>query len=129
MSQEGEKMKELLVITKSKKLAIDIYEITKSLPNSENYGLKSQMQRSAVSIVSNLAEGKERGDKEFIRFIKIARGNLAELKIQLDIACEVYFENLTFYDTVKFQSMTYDCIEEIGKMTYGLMLKLKSGGS
>jgi hypothetical protein len=66
------------------KLAVDlataIYELTKHLPAEERYGLSIQLQRAAVSIASNIAEGAARGSrKDFIRFLRIATGSASEL--------------------------------------------------
>ena len=67
-------------------LAVDIYAILKEC---REYGLKDQMQRAAVSIASNIAEGSERGGKDFARFLRIAGGSAAELRTQLYIARKV----------------------------------------
>ena len=72
------------------RLARQIYEITQSMPESERFGLYSQMRRSAVSIASNIAEGAGRGTKlEFRRFLQIARGSLTELDTQVWIASDM----------------------------------------
>lgn len=64
-----------------------IYESSSSFPESENYGLKSQMRRAAVSIPSNIAEGAARtGTKEFLQYLSISRGSLSEVETQLLIA-------------------------------------------
>ena len=77
-------------------LVKSIYEITKSFPNSECYGLTSQIRRAAVSIPSNIAEGHTRGHKaEFRQFVFIALGSLAELETQVIIAHELgYLESI-----------------------------------
>lgn len=67
-------------------LAVFVYE---SLRDSRDFGLRDQMQRSAVSIPSNIAEGYERTDKDFIRFLSIAKGSAAELCTQAYIAAKV----------------------------------------
>jgi len=64
------------------------YQLIKLLPKEENYALADQMRRAAVSIPSNIAEGQGRGTaKEFIRFLYIARGSQAELKLSYIFVC------------------------------------------
>ncbi|MDZ8262607.1 four helix bundle protein [Nostoc sp. ChiQUE01b] len=71
-------------------LAKKCYELTKHFPNSEIYGLTSQIRRSAVSVPSNIAEGYGRVSKaEYVRFLQISLGSLRELDTQLIIAKEV----------------------------------------
>ncbi|MBK1986586.1 four helix bundle protein [Sphaerospermopsis aphanizomenoides BCCUSP55] len=71
-------------------LAINCYKLTKLFPQSELYGLTSQIRRSSVSVASNIAEGYGRRSKpEYIQFLHIALGSLRELDTQLIIAKEV----------------------------------------
>jgi len=74
---------ELEVWKRACQLAVRIYEV---LRDCRDYGMKDQMQRAAVSIASNIAEGCERGGKDFMRFLTIARGSAAELRTQIYIA-------------------------------------------
>jgi four helix bundle protein len=68
-------------------LTVEIYRVTGGFPRNETYGLASQMRRAAVSVPSNIAEGKgHRSDPEFVRFLLHARGSLLELQTQLLIA-------------------------------------------
>jgi four helix bundle protein len=67
-------------------LAVRIYS---DLSDCRDFALRDQMQRAAVSIASNIAEGAERGPKEFARFLSIARGSAAELRTQTYIAAKV----------------------------------------
>jgi four helix bundle protein len=68
-------------------LADTIYTLTASFPKSEVYGLSSQMQRAAVSVPSNIAEGSGKGsDRDFARFLSISLGSLFELETQIEIA-------------------------------------------
>ena len=72
---------------KSKELAIAIFQVTDRDPLRRNWGLCDQMQRAAVSVPSNIAEGEERGtNRDALRFLYISKGSLAELRTQLDIA-------------------------------------------
>ena len=77
----------LKVWKRASRLAVSVY---RALKNSRDFGLKDQMTRAAVSIPSNIAEGYDRGtDKEFIRYLNIAKGSAAELRTQLYIAKEI----------------------------------------
>lgn len=68
-------------------LADTIYTLTASFPKTEIYGLSSQMQRAAVSVPSNIAEGSGKGsDRDFARFVSISLGSLFELETQVEIA-------------------------------------------
>lgn len=82
---------DLNVWKKSIALTSNVYQLCKELPSSEKFGICSQIQRSAVSIPSNIAEGHERHNlKEYIHFLGIARGSAAELETQLIIVKNVY---------------------------------------
>jgi four helix bundle protein len=77
---------ELDVWKRACSLAVKIYELMR---DCKDYGMKDQMQRAAVSIASNIAEGAERGGRDFIRFLIIARSSSAELRTQVYIATKV----------------------------------------
>lgn len=89
MKAEGRSLsyRDLLVWQKSMNLTKQIYVLTNLFPKEETYGLTSQIRRCAVSIPSNIAEGKRRNsDKEFVRFLQISLGSLYELQTQLELA-------------------------------------------
>lgn len=74
----------------SRKLATDVYKLTKNFPKEEIFGLTAQIRRCAVSIPSNIAEGAARsGPREFAQFLSIARGSASELDTQLLIAADL----------------------------------------
>jgi four helix bundle protein len=75
-----------------KKLVIDVYQATQSLPKDESYGLMPQMRRATVSIPSNIAEGFNRfHNNEYRQFLYIALGSCAELETQIEIAFELKY--------------------------------------
>jgi len=84
--------KELRVWQEAMKLAIEVYHQTAGFPKHEVYGLSQQMRRAAVSVPSNIAEGKgHRSDREFTHFLFHARGSLLELQTQILIAQELQY--------------------------------------
>jgi four helix bundle protein len=88
----GHSYRELIAWQKAKALAIKMYRVSDTFPNSELYGLKSQTRRAAVSVASNIAEGQGRKTPgEFAQFLGNARGSLLELQTQIDIAAELGF--------------------------------------
>ena len=79
--------KNLDVWKQARSLAISVYKVCDKDPLRRSWGLCDQMQRAAISIPSNIAEGDERGtNKDALRFLFISKGSLAELRTQLDIA-------------------------------------------
>nr|WP_321407052.1 four helix bundle protein [uncultured Carboxylicivirga sp.] len=84
--------KELQIWQKSRVLVKDIYKLTSDFPQSEVYGLVSQMRRASVSIPSNIAEGAGRKtNKEFSRFLEIAYSSALELETQLYLSFDLEF--------------------------------------
>ncbi len=78
----------------SMELVNHVYRITRNFPQQERFGLTQQLQRAAISIPSNIAEGAARnGNREFRHFITIARGSLSEVDTQLDIALQLDYLN------------------------------------
>ena len=99
-------------------LVEEIYRLLKKLPKEETYALADQMRRAAVSIPSNIAEGQSRGAKEFIQFLKVARGSRAELETQLLIC-----ERLNYLTRADIES-SLNLLEEISKMLSALIKHL-----
>ena len=81
---------DLVVWQRAMVLVRNVYAITRSFPTDERFGLTAQLRRSAVSIPSNIAEGHERETTgDYIRFVSIAEGSLAEARTQLRIAADL----------------------------------------
>ena len=100
----------------SMELAKSVYQMTAAFPAEERYGLAQQIRRAAVSIPSNIAEGAGRnGVKEYVHFIGISRGSLAELETQMQLAVMLGF---TTADHAAF-----DIADHTGKLLTGLHKK------
>jgi len=99
--------KELAAWQRAMELVREVYRCTRSFPRDEVYGLTSQMRRSAVSVPSNIAEGKGRySRKELVQFLYKARGSLMELETQICIA-----RDLDYLDEVSGQVLTTQALE------------------
>ena len=96
-------------------LVVEIYKLTEHFPRSEIYGLTSQMRRCAVSIPSNIAEGRRRGTKKDYRhFLIIAYGSGAELETQIEISKRLSFgKNLDF---TKVENLLNEIMRMLNKM-------------
>lgn len=82
----------LVAWQKAMELVTEIYRVTRDFPKDELYGLVSQLRRAAVSVPSNLAEGYGRNSrKEFHQFVGVARGSLAEVETQIEIAKNLHY--------------------------------------
>ena len=112
--------RDLKVWQKGKDLAVQIYKVTQDGAFGRDFGFKDQIRRASVSIPTNIAEGDERGsNKEAVRFFYIAKGSLAELQTQLEIANEIdYLDDKTTNELME-QSRT------VGKML-GSLIKARS---
>ncbi len=112
--------KDLKVWQQGKKLAVEVYLITKNESFRKDYTLRDQLRRAIVSIPSNIAEGDERGtNKEAVRFFYIAKGSLAELQTQLVIAHEIGYLSLEILRDLDKKCQT------LGKML-GSLIKARS---
>ena len=102
-------------------LAREVYEVTKTFPKEEQYGLVSQMRRSAVSIASNIAEGAARqGTKEFVHFLYVAVGSANELDTQIEISKAIEFGEEQRLRTLQ------QSLEAVSKMLQGLIRSVKN---
>jgi len=102
-------------------LCRDVYELTRGFPVEEKFGLTSQLRRAAVSVPSNIAEGAARGTVgEFMQFLNIAQGSLAELDTQLDL-CAHHLRLVSAEDV----DPALEKIERIGQMITALRRSLK----
>ncbi len=107
--------KQLRVWQKAMQLVFAVYKVTNRFPESEKFGLISQIRRSTVSIPSNIAEGHGRkSDKELIRFLNIARGSLYELDTQIEIA-----RQLNYMSKKEFEVLS-DLLDETSRILSGL---------
>ena len=118
---KSQSYQDLVVWQKSIALCVQIYKICEAFPRSELCGLADQMKRAAVSIPSNIAEGQGRQHvKEFMHFLSVANGSLAELDTQRIIAEQLHFINASH------STLLNERITEIRKMLYSLNYKLKT---
>jgi four helix bundle protein len=84
--------RKLVASTKARELALEAYRATSQFPREEQFGLTSQIRRSAVSVSSNLVEGcARRSERDYLRFLDMALGSACELEFQLDLARELGF--------------------------------------
>jgi len=108
--------RDLPVWQEAMQLTAEVYRGTVGFPRHELYGLSSQMRRAAVSVPSNIAEGKgHRSDKEFSHFLFHARGSLLELQTQLLIA-----EELKYLSQEDAKRLLAKC-EDVGRALSGLI--------
>ena len=111
--------KDLIVWQKSMDLLVEVYRLVKKLPKEETYALSDQMRRAVVSIPSNIAEGRGRSsEKEFLRFLFIARGSKAEIETQL-LACV----RLNYLGESEVEGALNLC-SEVGRMLNAIISKL-----
>ena len=112
--------RDLLIWQKSMTIVTEIYQLTSLFPKEENFGLTSQIRRSAISIPSNIVEGYGRGsNKEFSRFINIAISSLFEFQTQIEIA-----KNINYLNEKEFKSI-YEETRELEAMIISFSKKLK----
>lgn len=107
--------RDLKVWQMAMQLTEDIYRSTESFPSRETYALASQLQRAAVSIPSNIAEGHARSStKDYLRFVSISQGSLAEAETQLELAHRLGY--IAQAELLCLREQT----NEVGRMLHGL---------
>ena len=100
--------------------AVMVYDATSKFPSKEQFGIISQMNRSSISIPSNIAEGHDRkGSKEYLHHLSIARGSLAELETQMILSVRLNF--MSKADAEKL----WEKAQETGRLLNGLIRSLR----
>ena len=112
--------KDLNVWQKAHGLALRVYQVTRNFPKEELYGLTSQIRRSASSISANIAEGcGRRSDREFARFLQIARGSSSELECHLMLARDLHLLPASDFDNVN------KLVVEVQRMLASLVQRIR----
>jgi len=115
--------KDLLVWQMAKDLAVRVYRISESQDLRKDFGLCDQIRRSAVSVASNLAEGDKRStDRDSVRFFYMTKGSVAEVRTQIQIACETGHLRKPEYDSLEAE------YEQLAKMI-GSLIRARSQAS
>ena len=115
MQDRIERFEELIAWQKARVLTFEIYKATAEGDFARDFGLKNQIQRAAVSVMSNVAEGFERGrPAEFHQFLSVAKASCAELRSQLYVALDV-----RYLDQAQFEQLMV-LAHEVGRIVGGL---------
>lgn len=115
-----ESFEDIVSWQKARILNLEIYKITNGVNFIKDFGLKDQIRRASISIMSNIAEGFERnGTKEFIQFLSIAKASCGEVRCQLYIAVD-----LAYIDKTEFDILHEQC-KNISKLISGFITYLK----
>jgi four helix bundle protein len=111
---------DLVVWQRAMDLVVEVYRFTKTFPRDEMFGLASQMRRAAVSVPSNIAEGKGRhSQRELLQFLYHARGSLLELQTQITVA-----ERLAYLSQGAGRTLA-EHANEVGRLLNGLIQRFK----
>lgn len=115
MTMKVEKFEDLIAWQKARGLTCNIYDVTRVGAFAKDFGLSGQIQRASVSIMSNIAEGFERGSRaEFHQFLSIAKSSCAELRSQLYVALDTGYLQQDKFTQLMTQA------EEIARILGGL---------
>lgn len=110
-----ERFEDLIAWQKARDMTHAVYQLTRQGAFAKDFGLSGQIQRAAVSIMSNIAEGFERGGRgEFHQFLSIAKASCAEVRSQLYVALDAGYLNQATFDCIMRQA------EEVGRIVGGL---------
>jgi four helix bundle protein len=116
----GQSFKDLIAWQKAAELTVETYKLTAHFPDSERFGLTSQMRRSAVSIASNIAEGYGRSSRgEYHLFLGNARGSCCELETQIFVARKLGFGTASGLDAAEH------LCNDVGRLLGALMKSIK----
>jgi four helix bundle protein len=114
------RFEDILAWQNARVLAREIYVASTKGEFGRDFDLRSQVRRSAISIMANIAEGEgRRSDRDFANFLNIALGSVGETKSHLYLALDLSYIDQTFFDS------TYEKLDEIGRMTFGLVAHLR----
>jgi four helix bundle protein len=120
MPTKVESYRDLEVWQRSMDLAVAVYQLAESFPSREQFGLRAQVQRAAVSVPSNIAEGHGRSiTREYLHHLAIAHGSLMELETQVELSVRLGFATRSQADEVQKDAA------ECGRMLHGLIRRLK----
>jgi four helix bundle protein len=112
--------RDLIAWQKGRALVKRIYLLTGTFPKNEMFGLTMQLRRAAVSIPSNIAEGKGRySNKDFVHFLRIARGSLAEVETQLTLSSDLGYSRQNEADAISKET------EELSRILAGLIASMQ----
>lgn len=121
MDKKVQSYRDLQVWQKARILVKEIYQLSSAFPKEEMYGLTAQIRRAVISVPSNIAEGSSKGStKEFLRFLSIAYGSLAEVETQLYLAADLYYTDANKVETA------IEMTAELGRMINGLDRSLQA---
>ncbi len=114
--------RDLVAWQKGMELCRLVYRETKNMPSDERFGLINQMRRAAVSVPSNIAEGYGRQSRDdYLRFLRITRGSLAELTTQYELA--------TTMDMISCNQQFHDLLAEVDRILQGLIRSVANANS
>ena len=113
----AQSFQDLLVWQKAHEFVLHVYKMTEQFPDTEKFGLTSQLRRAAISIPANIAEGfKKQGQLDKVRFYNISQGSLEECKYYLILAQDLDYSNTTELTLL---------LDEVGRLLSGLIRSIR----